>query len=108
MSWADDVQRANQAFLGAWGASATLQPQGGGPAVAFTGIVKNPGIEEQFQPGGSPGTTVLRFWVDFSNMATKPAVGDTVTVNGTVYDMGRPPEVDVEGGAVLHLRARHA
>jgi hypothetical protein len=107
MAWPDLVEAAHAAFLDTWGIPATLAPQSGSGPFSITGIIKNPGMEEQNVPGGAAGTGVLRFWVDFNSpvflTVPKPQSGDTITVNGIAYTVG-VPDVDIEGGATLKLR----
>src|SRR5580658_1426739 len=67
MAWPDLVEAAHAAFLDTWGIPATLAPQSGSGTFSITGIIKNPGMEEQNVPGGAAGTGVLRFWVDFNS-----------------------------------------
>jgi hypothetical protein len=107
MSWADQVERANQAFLDTWGIEATWQSQAGGDPVTITGIIKNPGVEDEFIPGSAQGVAVVRFWVDFRSMDPVPARGDQIAINGVSYYIADDP-VDIEGGAVLKLRRRNA
>jgi hypothetical protein len=107
MSWADQVERANQAFLETWGIEAAWQPQAGGDPVTITGIIKNPGMADEFIPGSSQGVGVVRFWVDFDSVDPAPAKGDQITLNGVSYDVS-DLDVDIEGGAVLKLRRRNA
>ena len=107
MSWADQVERANQAFLSTWGIEAAWQPQAGGDLVTITGVIKNPGVEDEFVPASSQGVAVVRFWVDFSSMDPAPARGDRISINGVSYYVAEDP-VDIEGGAVLKLRRRNA
>ena len=54
-------------------------------------------------PGGVQGTSVVRLFIRFANIAPPPRHGDTVAINGTVYDVV-DLDVDEQGGAVLKLR----
>ena len=99
MAWADQVERANAAFLQTWGQDAVWQPQDGSAPSTITGIKKNPGIQEEV----SRGTNVIRFWIDSNLLNPSPATGDTITLDGLSYDVGDTP-ADIEGGMVLILR----
>ena len=101
MSWPDLQAGANTILLNTFGIAATLTPADASPDVAITGIIKNPGVEEEVIP--STGAAAVRFWVDYANIARQPVIGDTLTINGTAYTVGGV-DVDVEGGAVLKLR----
>jgi hypothetical protein len=103
MAWADLVAAANVAFIATWGIPATLEPQDGSGPFSFTGIIKNPGMEEEVSPGGAAGTSVVRFWVDYSSISPQPVMGDSVTINSISYTVGKV-ETDIEAGAVLRLR----
>jgi hypothetical protein len=103
MAWPDLVEAAHAAFLSTWGIPATLTPQNGSASFSITGIIKNPGMEEQSLPGGAAGTGVLRFWVDYNSISPQPVSGDTITIAGVAYTVG-VPDVDIEGGATLKLR----
>jgi len=103
MAWADLVASANAAFLSTWGTPATLQPKDGSGLFSITGIIKNPGMEEDTLPGGPTGTAVVRLWVDFKTLPQEPSIGDSVMLNNVSYTIGKI-DVDIEGGAVLRLR----
>jgi len=103
MSWADQVERANQAFLNTWGIQATWQPQQGGDPVIVTGVFQKPGLPELAIPGSTQGVAVVRFWMDFDSLDPAPALGDTITINGVSYYVS-DLDVDIEGGAVVKLR----
>lgn len=103
MAWADLVESANAAFLATWGVSATLTPRDGSGSLEITGIIKRPDMDEDVVPGSEAGTSVVRFWVDFSHLSRQPQIGDTVGINTVSYDVGKI-DVDIEGGAVLRLR----
>jgi hypothetical protein len=103
MSWADQVERAHAAFLAAWGIAALWQAQDQSASATITGVIKNPGMHEEYVPGGSTGTSVVRFWVDMNSLNPQPIAGDGITLNGVTYDIG-DIDVDIEGGAVLKLR----
>jgi hypothetical protein len=60
-------------------------------------------MAEDYVPGGVQGTSVVRLFVRFANITPSPRHGDTVAINGIVYDVV-DVDVDAQGGAVLKLR----
>ena len=56
-----------------------------------------------YVPGSVQGTAVVRLFARFANLSPPPRQGDTITLNGIVYDV-QEVAVDIEGGAVLKLR----
>ncbi len=103
MSFRDKVETVDVTCLKEFGIPATLNHQAGG-ASDIVGIVQNPAMAEDYVPGSSQGVSVVRFFVRFVDITPVPIKGDTVTLGGVTYDIGKPPEVDREGGAVLILR----
>jgi hypothetical protein len=84
-----------------------LHPQDGSAEVPFTTIDREPGMDEDFIPGTPQNVDVRRLFISFRDFAIPPQKGDTVSWNGTVYDVF---EVNVDrcGGAVLKMRANGA
>lgn len=102
MAFSDLVATMDAACLGTFGVAATFHPKFGG-SFAITGIIKPPAMEEQFQPGGTDGVSVVRFFVRLADLSPLPAKGDGVTIAGVTYDVSIV-EADSEGGATLKLR----
>jgi len=101
--WSDITESANAAMIDTFGVAATLQPQGGGDPVAIAGVIQNPAMAEEFSAGGSQGTSVVRFFVNFADIQPAPQRGDTVTLNAVVYVVA-DVAVDTNGCASLKLR----
>lgn len=100
-----DFTDLNALCVDEFGIPATLLPQSAVGAIPFVGIVDRPAFGEENLPGSLSGTNILRFWVDFQAMPTKPQKGDTVTVNGINYDLFEVvADHDPQGGATLKLR----
>ena len=99
------AEAADLACLAAFGIPATFTPQDGSGAQQITGIIRTPAMAEDYLPGGNPGTSVVRLFVRFVDLTPKPQHGDTVTINGTTYNVFEV-EADVVGGAVLKLRTK--
>jgi hypothetical protein len=81
-----------------------LHPQNGSVDVVLTVITRRPGMDEDFIPGGNPGSNVERLFVSYRDLIYKPQKGDTVTWNLRNFDVFEVT-VDQVGGAVLKLRA---
>jgi hypothetical protein len=103
MAWSDLVNTMDGACLATFGTTATFTPQEGSGAQQITGIIQHPAMAEDYVPGGVQGTSVVRLFVRFANINPSPQHGDTVTINGIVYDVV-DVDVDAQGGAVLKLR----
>jgi hypothetical protein len=103
MPWADLVNAMDSACLATFGIPATFTAQDGSGAQQITGIIQNPAMAEDYVPGGVQGAAVVRLFVRFANIVPPPRSGDTITINGTVYDV-QEVAVDTQGGAVLKLR----
>jgi len=103
MAFSDLVNAMDTACLGAFGTGVTFTPQDGSGSQQITGIIQNPAMAEDYVPGSVQGTAVVRLFVRFANITPPPRQGDTVTINGIVYDV-LEVAVDTEGGAVLKLR----
>ncbi|HXP88825.1 MAG TPA: hypothetical protein VN841_29155 [Bryobacteraceae bacterium] len=105
MPWTDSVERAHAQFLATWGIPAILLSPASQPGHTFsiTGVIKNPGMEEELLPGSAAGVSAVRLWVDYKNITPQPLMGDQISIDGVNYDVGKV-EVDIEGGAVLKLR----
>jgi hypothetical protein len=101
--WSDLTESANSAVIDAFGMPATLQPQDGSAAVPIVGVIQTPAMPEEFSPGGVQGVSVVRFFVNYSDIQPAPQRGDTVTLNGVVYVIAEAA-VDTNGAAVLKLR----
>ena len=93
------MARASPAF----GTPVTFTPQDGSGAQQITGIIQHPAMAEDYVPGSVQGTSVVRLFVRFANITPPPRHGDTITINGIVYDVV-DVDVDAQGGAVLKLR----
>jgi hypothetical protein len=103
MAFSDLVNAMDTACLDAFGTPATFTPQDGSAAQQITGIIQNPAMAEDYVPGSVQGTAAVRLFVRFAAITPPPRQGDTVTLNGIVYDV-QEVAVDMEGGAVLKLR----
>ena len=91
------------ACLNAFGTPVTFTPQDGSGAQQLTGIITNPAMAEDYVPGSVQGTAVVRLFVRFTNIDPPPRSGDTIAINGAVYNV-LEVAVDTQGGAVLKLR----
>jgi hypothetical protein len=103
MPWSDLVNAMDTACLATFGIPATFTPQDGSGAQQINGIIQTPAMAEDYVPGSVQGTAVVRLFVRFAGIAPPPRSGDTITINGTVYDV-QEVAVDTQGGAVLKLR----
>ena len=103
MAWSDLVNAMDTACLATFGTPVTFTPQDGSEAQQITGIIQNPAMAEDYVPGSVQGTAVIRLFIRFAGIEPPPRRGDTVTVNGTIYDV-QEVEVDTQGGATLKLR----
>jgi len=103
MAWPDLVNKMDTACLTVFGTPATFTPQDGSGAQQITGIIQRPALAEDYVPGSIQGTSVVRLFVRFANITPPPRHGDTVAINGVVYDLIEV-EADTQGGAVLKLR----
>jgi hypothetical protein len=104
MAWSDLVNTLDTACLATFGIAVTFTPQDGSGEQQITGIIQNPAMAEDYVPGSVQGTAVVRLFVRFAGIAPAPRMGDTITMNGTTYDV-QEVAVDTQGGAVLKLRA---
>jgi len=106
--WPTINASANAAMIATFGVPAIFTPQDGSagslPPQTILGIVMRPAMPEDFPPGFGPGTTNLRFWVNFEAISPSPQHGDQITFNGTTYVV-QEVEADIDGGATLKLRA---
>ena len=103
MAWSDLVNTLDAACLSTFGAPVTFTPQDGSGAQQITGIIQHPAMAEDYVPGSVQGTSVVRLFVRFANIAPPPRHGDTIMINSVVYDVV-DVDVDTQGGAVLKLR----
>ena len=103
MAWSDLVNTLDGACIATFGTPVTFTPQDGSGAQQITGIIQHPAMAEDYVPGGVQGTSVVRLFIRFANIAPPPRHGDTITVNNIVYDVV-DVDVDAQGGAVLKLR----
>jgi hypothetical protein len=87
MPWPDLVSMMDGACLATFGIPATFTPQDGSGAQQITGIIQTPAMAEDYVPGGVQGTAVVRLFVRFAGIAPAPRMGDTITINGSVYDV---------------------
>jgi hypothetical protein len=104
MAWTDLVNTMDAACLATFGIPVTFTPQDGSGAQQIAGIIQHPAMAEDYVPGGVQGTSVVRLFVRFAKIMPPPRHGDTITINGIVYDVV-DVDVDAQGGAVLKLRA---
>jgi hypothetical protein len=104
MAWSDLVNTLDGACLATFGTPATFTPQDGSGAQQIAGIIQHPAMAEDYVPGGVQGTSVVRLFIRFANIAPPPRHGDTVVINSIVYGVV-DVDVDAQGGAVLKLRA---
>jgi len=106
--WPTINSNANATMIATFGVPAIFTPQDGSagslPPQTILGIVMRPAMPEDFPPGFGPGTTNLRFWVNFEAISPSPQHGDQITFNGTTYVV-QEVEADIDGGATLKLRA---
>ncbi len=104
MSWSSLVNAVDIAAIDVLGGvSATFIPQDNSGSQNISGIIRNPAMDEDFTPGSSQGTSVVRFFVRFANITPQPRKGDVVVINGISY-MIVDASADTEGGAVLVLK----
>jgi hypothetical protein len=103
MAWSDLVNTLDAACLATFGTPVAFTPQDGSGAQQITGIIQHPAMAEDYVPGSVQGTSVVRLFVHFANIAPPPRHGDAIVINGIVYDVV-DVDVDVQGGAVLKLR----
>ena len=103
MPWSDLVSAMDTACLATFGIPVTFTPQDGSGAQQISGIIQTPAMAEDYVPGSVQGTAVVRLFVRFASIAPAPRSGDTITINGSVYDV-LEVAVDTQGGAVLKLR----
>ena len=102
--WPDLVNSMDTACLTTFGTPATFTPQDGSGEQQISGIIQTPAMAEDYVPGSVQGTDVVRLFVRFANISPPPRFGDTVAINGVVYNV-QEVAVDTQGGAVLKLRA---
>ncbi|HEY4364458.1 MAG TPA: hypothetical protein VGN17_26065 [Bryobacteraceae bacterium] len=89
--------------LSIWGVSALWVPQDYSGPQSITGIISPPPLEEQVIPGSTHGTSIVYFWVRFVEIQPSPMIGDTITLDGILYNLDKV-NVDSMGSAMLHLR----
>ena len=70
-------------------------------------------MAEDYVPGSTQGTSVVHLFVRFVDISPLPQKGDTLTFNGTEYDLadvsvGGNNGMASSGAAVLKLRKRNA
>jgi hypothetical protein len=104
MAFSDLIASMDTGCLTTFGTPATFTPQDGSGAQQITGIIQNPAMAEDYVPGSVQGTAVVRLFVRFSAITPPPQHGDSIAINGIVYDLVEV-DADREGGAVLKLRA---
>jgi hypothetical protein len=103
MAFEDLVNSLDMACLTVFGTPVTFTPQDGSGAQQITGIIQTPAMAEDYTPGSVQGSSVVRLFVRFANISPQPRHGDTITINGVVYDVVEV-EADLAGGAALKLR----
>ena len=92
----------------------TLHFQDSTPDISLPYITKNPTWEEDYQPGSpastGQGVTVMILFVHLTPAqiaaARFPREGDTASISGVDYDIGRVG-ADREDGRTLYLRRRN-
>lgn len=103
MAWNDLVGMLDAACLNTVGTPVTFTPQDDSGAQQITGIIQRPAMGEDTIPGSVLGTSVVRLFVRFANISPQPQHGDTVAINGVVYNV-LDVDVDTQGSAILSLR----
>lgn len=103
MAFSDLVNAMDTACLAAFGTPVTFTPQDGSGPQQVAGIIQTPAMAEDYVPGSVRGASVVRLFVRFANLTPQPQHGDTIAINGIVYDVVEV-EADIEGGAVLKLK----
>ena len=107
MSWEDAVARANAAFVDpvvGFPTAAMFTPALTNIPVAITGVIVRAPLEEEYAPGSIPGSSVVRLWVDPSQITPGPQKGDLIEINGASYDIFGVEADPDGGGSVLKLR----
>lgn len=97
-------QMDNNAIKILGGVVTTFTPQDNSGSQTVNGLIANPAMFEDYTPGSTTGTDVIRLFVRFANISPQPQKGDVFVVNGITY-MVQEGTADVEGGAILKLRA---
>jgi hypothetical protein len=82
----------------------TLHPKGGGADVTVACIVKNPLMEEDYIPGGQPGSKMLILFIPASANVIG-LLGNTATFGLQDYDIVQS-DIDRCGGIHIRLRIR--
>lgn len=82
----------------------TVHPDGGGPDVTVSCIVKNPIMEEDYMPGSQHGTSMLILFIPAS-AGVVALRGDTASYNGVDYDI-LESDADRCGGVHIRMRGR--
>ncbi|SRR5579885_2215957 len=104
MAWSDLVNTLDAACLATFGTPVTFAPQDGSPSQEIVSIIQRSAMGEDTIPGSVQGTSVVRLFVRFASITPSPQHGDVFTINGVDYAVVEV-DVDLQGGAVLKLRA---
>ncbi|HEY4360096.1 MAG TPA: hypothetical protein VGN17_03975 [Bryobacteraceae bacterium] len=112
MAFNDLIRHAYDTCLNVFGVqqegiTAVFTPQDYSGPQRINGIISPPPLEEQVIPGSMTGTSIVYFWVSTFDMLPVPKIGDTLTLDGVLYNLDKV-NVDVYGGAMLHLRRSNA
>lgn len=86
------------------GVQVTFIPQDGSGSQVISGLETRPAMDEDFTPGGSIGTDVVRLFIQPQLITPAPRRGDVIIYNTVSYMVQETPS-DLVGGAVLKLRA---
>ena len=105
--WPTLEAAANAVMLATFGVPATFTPQDGAggwlPPQPIVGIIMRAAMLEDLPPGFGPGTSNLRFWINFETISPSPRHGDQITFAGVTFIV-QDVEADVGGSALLKLR----
>ncbi len=105
MAWNDLVATMDTGLIAVFGVPVTFTPQDGSGPQQISGIIQTPAMAEDYVPGSLQGPDVVRLFVYFASLVPSPQHGDTIAINGRVYNV-EEVSVDVAGGAVLNLRTQ--
>lgn len=109
MSFSSDVFALDSAVLSTFAPdnapTLTVHPKDGSADVVLAVVPKNPGLEEDYQPGTEQNVSVLYLFVHPVAGTRATVHGDTATYATTDYDVVQV-DVDREGGQTIKMRRR--
>ena len=109
MAFSDDVFSLDSTVLSTFAPSnaptLAVHPKDGGADVVLTAVPKNPGFEEDYQPGTDQNVSVLYVFVHPVTGTRLTVHGDTATYGTADYDVIQV-DVDREGGQTIKMRRR--